>query len=93
MVILLCFVIWNLALSLLRGCGLARTSTFSTCGGTANNSAGPPPVNFFAISPVKWSIAGPLHLQSIEDAEFSPGPSLIAYHFQSRFFFIQREGG
>lgn len=34
---------------------LARTSTFSTCGGTANNSLARA-VNAFAISPVKWAL-------------------------------------
>ena len=33
----------------------ARTSTFSTCGGIANNSLARA-VNAFAISPVKWAL-------------------------------------
>ncbi len=43
----------------------ARTSTFSTCGGTANNSLARA-VNAFAISPVKWAL---------RPASFAPGPN------------------
>src|SRR5260370_19769002 len=43
----------------------ARTSTLSTCGGTANNSFARAP-NAFAISPVKWAL---------RPASFAPDPN------------------
>jgi hypothetical protein len=75
----------------------ARTSTFSTCGGTANNSLARA-VNVFAISPVKWALR-PASFAKVSKMPKSkmpnfPDPSLIAYHFKVPFqgpLFIQRE--
>src|SRR5882762_5298401 len=63
----------------------ARTSTFSTCGGTANNSLARA-VNAFAISPVKWALR-PASFAKVSKMPNFPGPILIAYHFKVAFSF------
>jgi hypothetical protein len=64
---------------------LAKTSTFSTCGGTANNSLARA-VNAFAMSPVKWALR-PASFAKVSKIPNFPGPSLIAYHFKVAFSF------
>ena len=67
---------------------LARISTFSICGGVANNSL-PCAPNAFAISPVKWALR-PASFAKVSKMPNFPGPSLIAYHFKVSFHTLRK---
>ena len=64
---------------------LARISTLSTCGETANSSLACAP-NAFAISPVKWALR-PASFAKVSKMPNFRGPILNAYHFEVPFSF------
>src|SRR5215469_7657805 len=68
---------------------VARTSTFSICGGTASNSLARAP-NAFAISPLRW-VLRPASVAKVSKMPNFPGPSLNAYHFKVPCSFWARD--
>src|ERR1700730_17810228 len=67
---------------------LARISTLSTCGETANSSLARAP-NAFAISPVKWALR-PASFAMVSKMPNFRGAILNAYYFKVPFSFSAR---